>query len=69
MEIEDDRFVDRKQAVEIAITQTVGVLAVRLQLEEVNDIDEANLQIGEFRPQQRVARASWSDISGAGQTT
>ena len=48
MEVEDDRFVRGKQAVEVAVTQTVRMLSVRLQLEQVNHIDEADFQIREF---------------------
>src|SRR5262245_21725766 len=36
MEIEYDGFIYGKETIEIAITQTMRVLAVRLQLEQVN---------------------------------
>jgi len=52
VKIEDDRFVDSKQLIKISIGQAVGVLSVRLQLKEIDDIDVTNLQIREFLPQQ-----------------
>ena len=44
VEIEDDGFVRREQRVEIAIRQPVRVFAARLQLKEVDDINEPNLE-------------------------
>ena len=53
VEIKDDRFVCGEQAVEVSITQAVRVLPVRLQLEEINDVDEANPQVVELFAQDR----------------
>ena len=41
MEIKDNRLVDRKQTVEIAIAQSVWVFSISLQLEKVNNVNEA----------------------------
>ena len=46
MEGEDDRLVGREQRVEIVIRETVRVLARGLQLHQIDDIDDADLQIG-----------------------
>ena len=53
MEIEDDRLVCREQGIEIAIRQSVRMFRARLQFEQVDDVDETNLQVGEIFPQQR----------------
>ena len=53
VEVEDDRLVDGKQGVEIAIRQPVRVLRAGLQLEQVDHIDETDLEIGKVCPQQR----------------
>ena len=47
MEIENDRLIGSKQTIEIAIRQTMHMFARGLQPEEINDIDEANLEVGE----------------------
>jgi hypothetical protein len=46
MEIENDRFVDGEQGVEIPISQPVRMFCARLQFEQVNDIDVTDLEIG-----------------------
>ena len=43
MEVEDDRFVDGKETIEIAIAQTMWMFSIRLHLEQVDYIDEPNL--------------------------
>jgi hypothetical protein len=53
VEVEDDRLVSRKQAVKVAVTKTVRVFSVRLELEEVNYIYKADFQIGEFTSEKR----------------
>ena len=45
-----------EQRVEVAVGQTVRVFRAGLQLEEVNDVDEADLQVGELFTQQRGRR-------------
>src|SRR5262249_4144062 len=52
MEVEYDWLVRSKQAVEIPVTQAVWVLSFRLQLVQVNYIDVAYFQVGEFISQQ-----------------
>ena len=44
VEVEDDRLVGGEQAVEVAVGQAVRVLAVGRELEQVDDVDEADLQ-------------------------
>ena len=45
VEIEDDRLVDREKGIEIAVGQSMRMLAGRLQFEEIDHVDEANLKI------------------------
>ena len=47
VEVEDDRLVGGEQAVELALRRAVRMLGRRLQLEQVDDVDEAQLQIGQ----------------------
>ena len=68
VKIENDWRVHGKQTVKVAIAKPVWMVPIGLQLEEVNDIDEANLQIRKFIPQQRRCRQgflSWN-ITGTG---
>jgi len=44
----DDGLVDRKQGVEIAIGEAVGMLGGSLDGHQVNDIDDSNFDIGEM---------------------
>src|SRR5208283_1122655 len=48
MEGEDDRLVPGEYLVEINVAQSVWVLALRLQLHEVHDIDHPDLQAGQM---------------------
>ena len=68
VEVEDHRFVEREQAVEILVAQTVRVLAGRGQLVEINDVDETHFQVGEVLPQQhgRGQRFLGRNVAGAG---
>ena len=52
MEVEHDRLVDREQGIEVAVGEPVRMLSSRLQLEEIDHVDEANLQVGEFLAEQ-----------------
>ena len=45
VEGEDDRLVGGEQRVEIVIRKPVRMLARRLQLHQVDDVDDANLQV------------------------
>ena len=44
VEGEDDRFVLRKQRVEVEVAQAVRMLTRRLQLHEIHDVDDTHLQ-------------------------
>jgi len=48
MEGEDNRFVPGKELVEIRVTQPVRVFGLRLQLHEVDDVNNANFQVGQL---------------------
>ena len=52
VEVEDDGPVQREQAVEVRVRQTVWVLAGRGQGVEVDDVDEADLERREVLAQQ-----------------
>lgn len=45
MKSEDDRLARRKQRIEIHVAQSVWMLALRLQLHEIDDIDYADCQL------------------------
>ena len=72
VEGEDDRFVGREQGVEFRIAQAVRMLGLRLQLHEVDDIDDPDLEVGQVLPQDGnggerleggdVARATHDDV-------
>ncbi len=49
MEGEDDRFIPGEEFVEIRVGEPVGVLGLRLQLHEVDDIDHPDFKIGQMR--------------------
>src|SRR5262245_50198830 len=48
VEVEDDRLVGGEQRIKVAIRQTMRMLAGRREAEQIDDVDEANLQIGEM---------------------
>ena len=48
VEIEDDWLIGCEERIEVAIRQTVRVFGVRLQLEQVDDVDEADFDVGEL---------------------
>ena len=54
--------------IEIAVGQAVRMLAGRLQLEEIDDVDEADLEVGELLAQQRGRRQSFlrRNVAGRG---
>ena len=68
VEIEDDRFVDREQRVEVPIGQSVRMLRAGLQLEQIDHVDETDLEVGEFLAQQRGRgqRFLRGDVAGRG---
>ena len=45
VEREDDRLVRREQGVEVPVREAVRMLASRLQLHQVHDVDDADLQL------------------------
>ena len=53
MEGEDDRLVRGEEFVEVRVAQPVRVLGVRLQPHEVDDVDDADLEVGQMRPHDR----------------
>src|SRR5688572_15863630 len=56
MEIKDDGLVSCEQTVEVAVAQTVWVFQVRLQLEQIHDVDETNPEVRKFPAQHRSGR-------------
>ena len=46
VEVEDDGLVDGEEAVELVLGEAVGVLTVGHEAEEVDDVDEADLDLG-----------------------
>src|SRR5437763_4857215 len=50
---EDDRPVRREQGVELLIREPVGMLGIRLQAQQVDDVDDAHLQPGQVLAKQR----------------
>src|SRR5208283_3405482 len=52
VEIKDYGLVDSKQTVEVSVTHTVRMFAIRLQPEQVNDVDKADFKIGKLGAQQ-----------------
>ena len=53
VEREDDRLVGREDRVEVAVTETVRMLAFVLQAHQVDDVDDAHCEVGEFLAQDR----------------
>ena len=51
MEGEDDRLVLGEECVEIRVAQSVRMLGLRLQLHQVDDVDHADLQLGQMLAQ------------------
>ena len=50
VEVKDDRLVRRKQRIEVRIRQAMWMFCARLQLEQINHVDESDLQVGEIVP-------------------
>ena len=46
VEVEDHRLVEREERVEFAVGQAVRMLALGHQAEEIDDVDEADFQVG-----------------------
>ena len=65
---EDDRPVRREQRVELRVGQAVRVLRRRLEAHQVDDVDEADLQLGQVLADQvdRGQRLEGRDVAGAG---
>src|SRR5665213_1439796 len=68
MEREDDRFIGGKQRVEVGIRQSMWMRAHGLELEQIDHIDEAYLQIRELLAQDCRRRKSFccDDVARAG---
>ena len=56
MKIEDHRLVRSKERIEIAIRQSVRMLRVRFEFEEIDYINEPDFDIREFLSQQHGCR-------------
>ena len=69
VEIEDDGLVGGEKGIEIAIGEAVRMFGGRLQTEEIDDVDEANLQIGEVLLENGDGgeRLHGGDVAGASQ--
>lgn len=69
VEVEDHRFIERKEAVKIPIRQAVTMLTLWLQLEQVNDVDKTEFEIREVFAQQSSGsqRFHGGDIARTGQ--
>src|SRR5262249_35443158 len=67
VEIEDHRLIGRKQTVKVAVTETVRMAAIRLQLEEIHYVDKTHLEIRKLLPQHRRGRQRFfsGNVSGA----
>ena len=52
VEGEDDRLVGREQRVEVVIGEPVRMLARGLQLHQIDDVDDADLQLGRVLAQE-----------------
>ncbi len=48
---ENDRLVAGEQRIELAVRQAVGVLGLRLQTHDVDDVDHPDTQVGQFATQ------------------
>ena len=59
---EDDRLVGGEERVEVAVGQAVRMLALRLQRHQVDDVDDADLQLGQVLAQQMPTAASVSSV-------
>ena len=68
VEGEDDRLILGEELVEIAIAQAVGVLGLRLQPHEIDDVNDADLQLGQMLAHDRNGRESFEcrDVAAAG---
>src|SRR6202035_1240851 len=51
MEGEDDRLLLGDQRIEVCVAQPVWVLGLRLQLHEVDDVDDPDFQLGQMLSQ------------------
>ncbi len=66
VEVENDRLIDGKQAVEVAIAQTVRMIALCLQLEQIDTLMKRIFTSGNSARSSAVAAsASWVGISPA----
>ena len=68
MEVEDNGLVPGKENVIFRIRQTVGMLSRGLQLEQIHDVDKADLHFGKFLVEDgnRSQRFQRRSLAGAG---
>ena len=50
VEVENDRFIDREERIEVSVGESVRVFGVWHQAEEIDHVDETYLQIGRSVP-------------------
>jgi len=56
VKVEDDGLVHGEQAVKIPVVKAVRMLALGLHTEQINDVDESDLQVGEMLAQHSGGR-------------
>ena len=68
MKVENDRLIDGEQAVKVPVGQAVEVFGLRLQLEQVDDVDETDFDFGKVLPEQGGRRQGLHgrDVARAG---
>src|SRR5580692_4028218 len=68
MEIKDDRFIDGEEGIEIAIREAVRMFGVGHEAEKIDNVDEADFQVGKMLLENSDTgeRLHGGDIAGAG---
>ena len=62
VEIKDNWLIEREQTVKVAIGQTVRMLCIRLQPEEIHDVKKPDLQVRELVSQEAQLRREPSRV-------
>ena len=65
MEVEDDGPIRGEEAVEVPVVEAVGMLRGRSHAVQVDDVDEADLEVREVLAQQRGRRLGESAAAAA----
>lgn len=68
MEVEDDGFVGGEDGAVFGVCEAVGVVAVLDEFEEVDDVDEADFQLGEVLAEESGGGEGFlgGDVAAAG---